>query len=48
MDGLELVSVKSQDGENDLTESFYLQLYPVSENEVNWQDSGLLNIKLKS
>ena len=48
LDGLELVSVKSQDGENDLTESFYLQLYPVSENEVNWQDSGLLNIKLKS
>ena len=48
LDGLELVSVKSQDGEVDLTESFDLQLYPVSENEVNWQDSGLLNIKLKS
>jgi hypothetical protein len=48
LDGLELVSVKSQDGETDLTESFYLQLYPVSENEVNWQDSGLLNIKLNS
>lgn len=48
LDGLELVSVKSLDGENDITESFELQLYPVSENEVNWQDSGLLNIKLKS
>ena len=48
LDGLELVSVQSDDGELDLTQAFYLQLYPVSENEVNWQDSGLLNIKLKS